>query len=61
MAAIEAIEAEAQALWEEKATADAAAWAERVKRAEGEAMWAQIWADADEWHKPLEGEEEEEP
>jgi len=33
-ARIEAIQAEAQRLWEEKAAADAAEWAERVKRAD---------------------------
>lgn len=33
--ALEALQAEAQRLWEEKAKADAEAWAERVRRAEG--------------------------
>lgn len=35
MKALEALQAEAQRLWEAKAKADAEAWAERVKRALG--------------------------
>lgn len=45
-AALEALQAEAQRLWEEKAKADAEAWAERVERAMGEGPAAASAGDA---------------